>query len=407
MAERLTIGLSLSLSGAYAEMGRQAEAGLRLFIADANHAGGLQVGGKHYELALDCRDDRSNPVLCGEIYRAICFENRADLIFGPYSSALTRVAAPISEQASMVMVNHGGAADDLHDHRYRGLVSVLSPASDYLVGFARLLSTLKFWRKRLAILCAPTPFARAVAHGLEQTCLERSARRHGVRIRLKYTGAFSPNQTPAALLPALIRNRINALANVGSYEQDVSVMRLATSSALNIPVLACVAAGVGRFRTDLGEDAEGILGPSQWEEDFEIEPELGPKPGELVRRMRAQGVQCDYPAAQAYAAGVLAGAALIAAGACDQGRIRAAFSDLRTSTFYGNFAIDPQSGRQTGHRVLLVQWHHGRKVIIEPESADAGTLELPSGFRLIVASFQRLLLTRKGDERQEANHDGD
>ena len=92
-----------------------------------------------------------------------------------------------------------------------------------------------------------------------------------------------------------------------------------------------------------------------------------------------------------------------------RGKIASPFQQkiVEETAFYGNFAIGPQSGRQTGHRVLLVQWHHGRKVIIEPESADAGTLELPSGFRLIVASFQRLLLTRKGDERQEANDDGD
>src|SRR4029077_5999542 len=38
---KITIGLSLSLSGEYAAMGREAETSLRLFIADANASSSL------------------------------------------------------------------------------------------------------------------------------------------------------------------------------------------------------------------------------------------------------------------------------------------------------------------------------------------------------------------------------
>ncbi|MGH7905485.1 MAG: ABC transporter substrate-binding protein, partial [Candidatus Binataceae bacterium] len=90
MTSRLTIGLTLSRTGAYAPMGRQAEAALRLFVSDFNAAGGLHFGGKNHELALECHDDASDPVRCAGIYRSLCFEHRASLIFGPYSSRLTR-----------------------------------------------------------------------------------------------------------------------------------------------------------------------------------------------------------------------------------------------------------------------------------------------------------------------------
>ena len=59
--------------------------------------------------------------------------------------------------------------------------------------------------------------------------------------------------------------------------------------------------------------------------------------------------------------------ALANAGALDQERMRNAFSDLRVSTLYGDFAIDRVTGRQVGHQMLLVQWHQGNKVIVEPE----------------------------------------
>src|SRR5262249_30539397 len=142
--------------------------------------------------------------------------------------------------------------------------------------------------------------------------------------------------------------------------------------------------------------------PSQWEPELNVDPELGLAASEFSRRMRsaAPAVACDYPAAQIYAAGLLTTAALSAAGALEQERLRAAFGDLRTITFYGEFALDRVTGRQIGHKVLLIQWHQGEKFIIHPDShADLGALELPSGWKLILATFRGVRMTSNRKER--------
>ncbi|MGH7915392.1 MAG: ABC transporter substrate-binding protein [Candidatus Binataceae bacterium] len=411
MPERLSVGLSLSLSGTYAAMGRQAEAAIRLIIDDLNAAGGVRIRGRMHEFVLSCHDDRSSASRCAEIYRALCGPQRVGLLLGPYSSRLVRAAAPIAEAAGMVMLNHGGADDGLYAKGMRMLVGVLSPASDYLVGFARLLIELKFWRKRLAIVTAVSPFATDVGAGLEQACHERRARRRGVRVRLKYRGDFDRTEALARLLPAFKRNRINVLAAAGRFAQDIALMRAVVASNLNIPVLGCVAAGVHGFVEVLGQDAEGIVGPSQWEEHAQIAPELGPTPGEFARRMRAAGYsECDYPAAQAYAAGLIGCAAIRTCDSLDQHHLRDAIGEMRTSTLYGDFAIDRVSGRQIAHKMLLVQWHLGHKAIIEPQShAETGAIEFPSGWRLIVASIRGLTLTLGGGARdgEESRHGRD
>jgi ABC-type branched-subunit amino acid transport system substrate-binding protein len=402
--QKLTIGLSLSLSGEYASMGRQAEAAMRLFVSDTNASGGIQIDGIRHEVALECVDDQSRRERTAEIYRELCFGGRANVIFGPYSSALARAAAPLAEEAGMVMVNHGGAGDDLYARGHRMIVGVLTPASEYLTGVAGLLGTLK----RVAIVCSRGPFARAVAGGFERACGDRRVRRRGVRVRMKYSGAFDPERTPNLIIGGIRRNRINAIVSAGSYEYDLAVMRLETSAHLNIPLIGCVAAGVTRFRDDLGENAEGIVGPSQWEQHANITPEIGPSSTEFVRRIRAQRLStggdggCDYPAAQAYAAGLVTVAAIRATDSLDQERIRAALSDLRTTTFFGRFAIDVVTGRQTGHKMLLIQWQGGRKVIIDPVAlSDSGYLQLPTGGRLIVASFRSPRLIRREEETAE------
>jgi hypothetical protein len=37
---------------------------------------------------------------------------------------------------------------------------------------------------------------------------------------------------------------------------------------------------------------------------------------------------------------------------------------LETTTLHGGFRLDRLTARQIGHRVLLVQWRGGRKVVI-------------------------------------------
>jgi branched-chain amino acid transport system substrate-binding protein len=401
---KLTIGLSLSLSGRYASMGSQAESALRVFAADANAAGGLEIDGRRREIALQCIDDQSDERRAKSIYQELCASRRVDLLLSPYGSSLARAAAPIAEEAGLPFVNHGGADDGLYRRGYRMLVGVLTPASGYMSELARLVSTLKFWRKRVAIVSTSSPFARAIVDGTEQVFAQPLMRRRGVRIRVKHCGRFDPERSGERLYGALRRNRVNVLLSAGSYSHDLEVMRFATSERLYIPVLGCVAAGVNKFYLDLGNNAEGIVGPAQWDPAFEVRPRLGPSPAQFVARFRATTrLEPDYPAAQAYAAGLLTMAAVRQAGSLNATAVRTAFSDLRTSTFFGEFAIDRKSGEQVGHRMVLVQWHAGRKVIIDPEpDLRTGQLEFPSGWRLLLASLQ--ILRMKSDGSYEEHH---
>jgi branched-chain amino acid transport system substrate-binding protein len=402
---KLTIGMSLSLSGRYAAMGSQAESALRLWVADTNAAGGVEAGGQRHELALECADDQGDQRRAASIYHDLCSNRRVDLLFSPYGSGLVRTTAPLAERQGLLFINHGGADDNLHRRGYRMLVSVLTPASEYLTEIARLVSNLKFWRKRIALVAAASPFAHAVAEGAECACAQRLIRRRGVRVRVKYHGRFDPENSGDRLYRVLRRNRINVLLSAGSYEYDVAVMRFASSERLYIPVLGCVAAGVNQFWLDLGSSAEGIVGPAQWDPSIELRPTLGPLPSEFVARFRAAtGHDPDYPAAQAYAAGLLTIAALRAAGSLEPARVRAAFSNLRTSTLFGDFAIEPGSGKQVGHRMLLVQWQGGRKVIVHPEpETRTGELEFPSGWRLLLASLQMLRIRRRDSPDESAD----
>ena len=47
-----------------------------------------------------------------------------------------------------------------------------------------------------------------------------------------------------------------------------------------------------------------------------------------------------------------------------RGALLSAARGLDTTTLYGRFLLEPVTSRQIGHRVLLVQWGNGRKVVM-------------------------------------------
>jgi branched-chain amino acid transport system substrate-binding protein len=396
----ITLGLSLSLSGKFAPLGRQIEDALHLFVSDINAAGGLTIGAERGYFALRCHDDRSEQTRCAAIYRELCAGTGSDIVLGPYSSELTAVAAPIAEERGRLFINHAAAADDLYRRGYKMIVGLPTPASQYLDEFIHLLASLKFWRKRLALITEPTDFTRSLSIGALACMREPPVRRKGVRLRVKWEERLDSGQARELLVSTLRRDRINSLVSAGSYDHDLAVMRAVLDSELNIPVLACVAAGRSRFGPDLGERAEGIVGTSQWEPGSQVIPELGPGSREFAHRMRTQTrtAACDHVAAQAYAAGVLAAAVIGKLGACDQVRMREQFSTLRTGTLFGAFEIDPESGCQVAHHMLTVQWHKGSKVPIEPHPplSDRGSSEYSAGWRLLEAGAQILGLGDRG-----------
>ena len=41
-------------------------------------------------------------------------------------------------------------------------------------------------------------------------------------------------------------------------------------------------------------------------------------------------------------------------------------------TFFGRWKIDPETGKQIGHEMIIMQWQGGKKVIVwPPEAANA------------------------------------
>ena len=170
------------------------------------------------------------------------------------------------------------------------------------------------------------------------------------------------------------------LVGVGRIDNDVALARRLARSRVSMGAVAVVAAGIKRFRDELGVHAEGFLGPSQWEPGSAEPVSFGPTEQavlEALRRHLGEDQPVDYPMVQSYAAGLVAQRCVEEAGSLDPKEVRGAAGKLEFTTFYGRFRIDSATGRQVGRSVMLVQWQGERKVVVWPRERAEGVLVYP------------------------------
>lgn len=335
------------LSGPLALFGQACAAGLTLW---SRHAAHLPPPWTHVD--LDIRDTGKD---VSASIRAV-LDTHPDVLFGPYGSNTMLAAALASER---VLWNHGGATSQLARPAFPQVINVLSPASTYFAGALEAVRTSDPQAATISLFHSTSGFGRDVATGAAR-----------VAASLNFTVQsipFTPHDaaaTAAAVPPADI------LLTVGTFEDELAAAPILLAHPWR--VAAFVGAGVEEVLAPLGELREGLLGPAQWIASAAPAPDEGPEAAWFVRMYKdATGSDPSYPAAQAFAAGLLCARCLRDSGQCDDAAQLAAARQLNCTTLYGAFRLDPLTGLQSGHQVLTVQWQDGiRRVVWPPEQAE-------------------------------------
>jgi branched-chain amino acid transport system substrate-binding protein len=345
----LRAALVTPLSGPLGGFGQAGAAALSLW-ADWPSDGHSDRHGSRFAARVELTVVDAHPDPVAALRRA---ERTApDLLFGPYGSSTT---AAVAGATSRLVWNHGGARVPAVGN----LVSVLAPADTYFRGAVRAVREADPELRALCVLSSDTGFSRAVAAGAV-----REAGRLGLRAaegRLPVAGGWRPDGGHEA----------GMLLVAGPFEDEVAAARRLLPGRWR--AAGFVGAGVDEVLADLGAGREGLLGPAQWLAEAAPRPGEGPPAGEFAAAYRRRtGADPPYPAAQAFAAGVIAARCLREAGTADDATLMEAACALECTTMYGRFRLDARSRQQVGHQVLTVQWQDGaRRVIWPPEQAQA------------------------------------
>src|SRR3989441_4411526 len=359
--ESVVAGVSVSLSGSLRRQGQEAYDGIRLWVEHVARAGGLTFGRNRANrpLRLVALDDASSVSRARGNAARLLTEERVDLLLGPYGSGSTLAVVPLAAAHGKILWNHGGASDAVTEAGSTCVVSVLSPASEYLRDLPRLARHRTGAQRTMVLYASRGTFGASIRRGVEAGA--RAAAFDVVRAIAFET----PLRDTKTLLAAALADCPNLLVVAGRFEDDVAITR-ERRLLETVGTVACVAAGTAAVHQELGVLAEAVIGPSQWEPHVYERPSIGPPSAWFCSEFRRVFLRDPgYVAAQAYALGIIIGECIRRADSLEDGDLLAAARRLDTTGLYGRFRLDPGSLRQVGHEILLVEWRDGQKRPLE------------------------------------------
>lgn len=345
------LGVTVSKTGKYAELGAMNEKAYRLWERDVNRRGGLL--GRQIKITM--LDDKSDAELASNLYRRLIVGDKVDLVLGPYSSDITEAVSNITEQHHMPLLASGASADTIWQQGRNYVFGIYVTSSKYSVGFLELL--VKSGINRIAIVAADDSFAQSISVGTAEW-----AKRY--ELQTVFSGTFKKGSTD-------IRSSIQAARSAGAeavivagHFDDAINGRRALKEIGWTPraYYATVGPAIQKFADTLKEDADYTFSTSQWE------PTL-PYPGtrEFSQAFREEyGILPSYHAASAYASGQILEAAIRKIKSINREKLRHALSKLDVITVMGRYGVDG-NGRQIRHFTTTVQWQKGKKEIVAPQ----------------------------------------
>ncbi|MBI4592699.1 MAG: ABC transporter substrate-binding protein, partial [Candidatus Rokubacteria bacterium] len=123
----------------------------------------------------------------------------------------------------------------------------------------------------------------------------------------------------------------------------------------------------------LKKNAEYIYSATQWDDVL-------PYPGikEFAADYKKEfGRAPVYHSAAGYAGCLLYSEGVKRAGTLDADKVREQLLKLELKTAFGEYKVD-ETGFQTAHKMVLLQWQDGKKVIVWPDDLASGKLRYPT-----------------------------
>jgi len=375
-APTITFGASISITGKTAKEGEYALDGYQMFMDAINAAGGITVAGTAYKLRLRYYDDQSDPELTTRLYEKLVTEDQVDFLLGPYGSGPTAAAAAVAEKYGIPLVSGHGSAGSIYDQGYRYILSIQTPARNYLSGVLEAILAVDPQLKTVAILVEDESFSREVGQGAVEYAQSRGLEVVANELYPIDTQDLGPQ------LRTIKRRDPDVLLGAGHLQDALLIVRQAKELELTPAALGLsVGPSSPQFRDTLRKDADYIFGSTQWTTSL---PYRGDDPWQTPAAFAA-AFRAAYPnyksvpyqVAESAAALIVFQAGLEKAGTLDREVVRDTIAGLSLMTFFGPIRFDQRGVNSAKPMVVEQLQTDGQKYTVFPLAVAEKPMQYP------------------------------
>lgn len=387
--KKVLIGFTASDTGRLNVESKKQIQGLQLWLDDVKKAGGIKLkDGSMLLPEIKSYDDESSTDRVQALYTKLINDDKVDFLISPYSSGSAKSAAVVSEQYGKIMITAGAADDATMEQGFKNTFQMYTPASRYLTGAIDMLGKLDPSAKKIALVHEKDSFSTSVAKATEPY-----AKSKGYEVVI-FEGYDTGTTDFAPFINKIIAATPDAIVGGGHFADGTTFAKQLYEKRVAARMIALLVAPPEPKFTEIGDAAEYIVGPSQWEPQVTFSAEAAKAAGlawyglsaaDFTKEFTAKfNEEPSYHAAGGYAAGLILQKGIEDAGSTDPEKVRAALDKMDLLTFYGRVKFSTEAkthGKQVAHDMVYMQWQKDAsgklaKQMVWPLEAKTADLKL-------------------------------
>jgi ABC-type branched-chain amino acid transport systems, periplasmic component len=352
----IVIGISLPLTGDFAQPGGEARRGYEIWRDMVNAKGGIL--GRPVELKIT--DDASSQDTVVADYTKLITQDKVDLLLGTFSSLLNYPASAVAEKNGMVFVEPAGGAPDMFTRNFTHLFYA-QPATaphqaDVFVNWIKSLQPADR-PKTAAYPSQDDPFAHPVIDSMQKQL-------EALGVKTVYSELYPADTTNfQSIASTLAGEKPDLIAQGAVFEDGVGLVRALKQLGYSPKMLFQTSApsNAGQYSDAVGlPNTEGVFYTVSWNQQATT-----PLNADFVAAyQKAYNGDPAEDAADAFAAAQVLQAGAENAGAIDQKKIRDWLHANTVDTILGRLGWKA-TGEPTGS-FLLAQWQSGKVQVVGP-----------------------------------------
>lgn len=368
----IKIGISLSLSGDFAADGKAFQQGYQLWAGSVNSQGGL-LG---RQVTLDIISDASSPDQVQANYQKLMTVDKVDLVFGPFSTLLTKPASLVARQYGYAMLEGAGGGPSVFNRGLHNVFDVSLSVASNLVSFAQYILSLPAAQRptTAAYATQDDPFTQPQVDLAKLMLEQGGVKTVSYQVYPAQTTDFTPIADTVVVSGA-------QLVMFGTQLPDCSAFIGRFKHLHFNPRILVATAGPDQgsaFLQAIGgiASAEGILVPNGWYPQAKTSGNA-----EMVKAYLARygGTldQISADIAEAYAVGQVAYQAITKIKSLDNAKLIAELHSGATfQSVQGPVKFD-STGQNSAAQAYLFQWQKGVLVSVYPAAIASAPPEFP------------------------------
>jgi branched-chain amino acid transport system substrate-binding protein len=367
------IGISLSLTGDFSADGLAFQQGYQLWASDVNKNGGL-LG---RQVQLDILSDASSTDQVQTNYQTLINVHHDDLVFGPFSTLLTKPASVVANRFGYAFVEGAGGGPSVFTRGLTNIFDVSLPVANNLVAFANYILALPTSQQPTSVAYATEddPFTQPQVDTARAVLEKGGIKTASYQVYPAETTDYTP------IADKIIASGAQVVV-VGTLLNDVSAFIQRFKQQHYNPQALIATAGPDQgsaFLNVIGgtKPAEGIMVPNGgWFAEANT-PGNAQMVQEYVARFGGtyDGISSDV--AEAYSVGEVVQQAVTKTGTLDNTKLIAQLhSGVTYMTVQGPVKFD-STGQNTAATAYLFQWQGGNLIPVFPANVAQAKVEYP------------------------------